>query len=102
MAKKNEHVLPNVSHLVNGATWEAWSAKKELSDLEYQSGLVTVVPSHEGGGSRRNIGVPADLGLTSEGHVLYELMELADVPSGELYKLSAVLREGAGMNNVGD
>jgi hypothetical protein len=46
--------------------------------------------------------VPADLELKTGGTALYELMGLAEIPDSELYKLSSVLREWAGMNNTGD
>jgi hypothetical protein len=101
VAKKDQHVLPNTSAPTSGISWEAWSVKQELDDLGYgKRELVLAV--HRGPGLPTNIGVPADLELKTEGTALHQLMGLNDIPDSELYKLSSVLREWAGMNNPGD
>jgi hypothetical protein len=101
VAKKDQHVLPNTSAPASGISWEAWSVKQELDDLGYgKRELVLAV--HRGPGLPTNIGVPADLELKTEGTALHQLMGLNDIPDSELYKLSSVLREWAGMNNPGD
>jgi hypothetical protein len=112
VAKKTEHVLPNTSERAPSTSWEAWFLKEELDDLGYAKRDL-VLPERQGldpsadtgvvtADLPTNIGVPADLKLAPGGAALYKLMGLAEIPDGELYKLSALLREWAGMNNVGD
>jgi hypothetical protein len=101
VAKKDRHVLPSTSNPVSSIGWEAWSVKEELDDLGYgKRELVLAV--HHGPGLPTNIGVPADLELKTGGTALYELMGLGEIPNSELYKLSSVLREWAGVNTPGD
>jgi hypothetical protein len=101
VAKKDQHILPNKSRPADGISWGAWSVKEELDDLGYGKREM-VMAAHHGPGLPTNIGVPADLALRTAGTALYELMGLAEIPDSELYKLSALLRDWAGMSNVGD
>jgi hypothetical protein len=71
------------------------------NDLGYaKRELVQAV--HHGPGLPTNIGVPADLELQTGGTALYQLMGLAEIPDSDLFKLSARLREWAGMNDPAD
>jgi hypothetical protein len=100
VAKKDEHVLPTTPDVAQGITWEARSCRQELAELGYaRRELVLAVPNAN---LPTNIGVPSDFVLANEATVLYELMELSEIPDGELYKLSSVLRESAGMATRGD
>jgi hypothetical protein len=101
VAKKDHHILPNTSRRADSLGWEAWSVKEELDDLGYAKREL-VQAAHKGPGLPTSIGVPADLELNAGGAALYELMGLVEIPDSELYKLSALLRNWAGMSNVGD
>jgi hypothetical protein len=102
VAKKDEHILPDTSRPASsGIAWAAWSIKQELDDLGYAKREL-VQAAQRGPGLPTNIGVPADLELRTGGIALHELMGLADIPDSELYKLSALLRDWAGMSNAGD
>lgn len=101
VAKKDQHILPNTSRPADSIGYEEWSVKEELDDLGYAKREL-VLPAHKGLGFRTNIGVPADLELKAGGVALYALMELTEIPDSKLYKLSSLLRDWAGMSNVGD
>jgi hypothetical protein len=101
VAKKDQHVLPSTSAPASGIGWEAWSVKQELDDLGYAKREL-VQAAHHGPGLPTNIGVPADLELQTGGTALYQLMGLVEIPDSDLFKLSARLREWAGMNDPAD